>query len=107
MLLKHKQVKPECLYLEKDTEHALGFHLSLGKFGKQMFSQLVRQKESCLEQDLTSDDISCNRQGAPTSLLCALKAFMPEEVCLREGGLKAGHTPLCLGLRGTRRHHSG
>lgn len=61
-----------------------------------MFNQLVRQKESCVEQDLTSDDISCNRQGAPKSLLCApLKAFMPEEVCLREAGLNLA-THLCV-----------
>lgn len=106
LLLKHKEVKPKSLYLEKDTQHVLGSHLSLGKFGNQMFSQLVRQ-ESCVEQDLTSDDISCNRQGAPKSLCAPVKAFMPEEVCLREVGLKSGQTPLCLGLWGTRQHHSG
>lgn len=70
-----------------------------------MFRQHVRQKVICVGRDLTSDDISCNRQGTPKSLFCAPLAFlwMPEKLCIRE----VGHTPLCLGLQGTRQHCSG
>lgn len=79
-----------------------------------LFSQLVRQSESGVGKDLTSDDISGSRQGAPKSssyCVFCLKAFlcMPGEVCQKERGLKSGHILLGfgLGLRGTRQHRLG
>lgn len=75
-----------------------------------LFSQLVRQSESAAWQDLTSDDISGSRQGAAKSLSrVLLKAFLcpPGEVCQKQGGLKSGHTLLCLGLWGSRQHCLG